>query len=662
MIERLEDLGELFGQFRKGLGLTQDELAAKVGVPVHRNDITRLETGQRVPSIDRLRMIATTLGIPDSVWSAFAREDTHQRQQFETALSMMVGRPVALRAMPVESVYAAENCIGELFSGRLTAMQARDALNSVLVFYAVAAVSGGFFQRYLGTQSFGSLEAFERGVYRFQIEAIRLFSTFAEAYRRLNGADDIEAALAPLKPRSLEEFGERSVWDHSDDSAPDRIVTLPEDKLEYLGYISAARYGELRRKREALAGYLCELADDLRRKDKLALDELGEKRKRRISSLLGELKSTLAHTPISALFAPNPAELEQEALLLRRDEKDQEEMQKAQSTALSNLSHYVSSDYMDVYVATSMRTKSDYISVNRFVQSLFAHEHITDLRLRYFNPTQSWIEDRIAKGLVEALMLKRCRVALYMAQKSDSFGKDSEASVALGQGKPVIVYVPKLRAGGATGLDSEALYKEDDSVLLRQLRDAGTATEDLDDLDHNGLFGKVLTVLVGELGNGDLLALVDEHWADFALLDEADRIRGDGEIARRDAYSKFLVAIARQGTGVALAEQVRNDLVAILVALTVNFEKRAKLFREIHPLALQVVLSTGVLNGILVTRSVDSCAALLRQTMENCLELALESDTFNYRLVEKTTGSTVRVISRNNLLSSAFDSQYERLP
>lgn len=41
-------------------------------------------------------------------------------------------------------------------------------------------------------------------------------------------------------------------------------------------------------------------------------------------------------------------------------------------------------------------------------------------------------------------MLRRAFLTIYMAQKEDTFGKDSEASVALGQGKPVIVYVPKL--------------------------------------------------------------------------------------------------------------------------------------------------------------------------------------------------------------------------
>ena len=53
-------------------------------------------------------------------------------------------------------------------------------------------------------------------------------------------------------------------------------------------------------------------------------------------------------------------------------------------------------------------------------------------------------------------MLKRAGVTVYMAQKSDTFGKDSEASAALGQGKPVIVYVPKMTVGNNV-VDTETL-------------------------------------------------------------------------------------------------------------------------------------------------------------------------------------------------------------
>ena len=64
------------------------------------------------------------------------------------------------------------------------------------------------------------------------------------------------------------------------------------------------------------------------------------------------------------------------------------------------------------------------------------------LKLRYFDPTQSLCENRIDKGLVEGLMLKRASCTIYMAQEIDTMGKDSELAATLAQRKPVIAYVP----------------------------------------------------------------------------------------------------------------------------------------------------------------------------------------------------------------------------
>lgn len=38
---------------------------------------------------------------------------------------------------------------------------------------------------------------------------------------------------------------------------------------------------------------------------------------------------------------------------------------------------------------------------------MFQQEPVKGLKLRYFDPTQAFCEDRIDKGLVEGLMLKR---------------------------------------------------------------------------------------------------------------------------------------------------------------------------------------------------------------------------------------------------------------
>lgn len=154
---------------------------------------------------------------------------------------------------------------------------------------------------------------------------------------------------------------------------------------------------------------------------------------------------------MSPLFVPDADQIRREASRLApKEAKDIQRMKETQKSGLRNLARYLSADFMDVYVATSMRTDADFASVNTFVKRLFRHEDIHPLKLRYFNPTQSWIEERVAKGLVEALMLKRAQFTIYLAQKADSFGKDSEASVALGQGKPVIVYVPRLSRSGQT--------------------------------------------------------------------------------------------------------------------------------------------------------------------------------------------------------------------
>ena len=65
--------------------------------------------------------------------------------------------------------------------------------------------------------------------------------------------------------------------------------------------------------------------------------------------------------------------------------------------------------------------------------------------------------------------------------------------------------------------------------------------------------------------------------------------------------------------------------------MAIRLEGRARLFREQHPLALQVIVSPGVLNGMLVARSIDRCARLLAALLRNDQELELVDDDHNYR-------------------------------
>ena len=133
---------------------------------------------------------------------------------------------------------------------------------------------------------------------------------------------------------------------------------------------------------------------------------------------------------------------------LRSDPNDETAVAESRALArvrekgIRNHGAYLISDHIDVYVATSMRRRHEYLEVAEFTDDVFKHAAIRDLKLRWFDPTQAYCSDRIDKGLAEALMLKRAKCTLYLAQESDTLGKDSELASTLAQGKPVIAYVP----------------------------------------------------------------------------------------------------------------------------------------------------------------------------------------------------------------------------
>jgi hypothetical protein len=54
----------------------------------------------------------------------------------------------------------------------------------------------------------------------------------------------------------------------------------------------------------------------------------------------------------------------------------------------------------------------------------------------------------------------------------------------------------------------------------------------------------------------------------------------------------------------------------------------------------------------------ESCANLLHQLILNKLELELVVDEDNYQLIEHSTRSTLRVISRHKLIANAFAAFY----
>jgi hypothetical protein len=113
----------------------------------------------------------------------------------------------------------------------------------------------------------------------------------------------------------------------------------------------------------------------------------------------------------------------------------------AREAALKNTRFYLSMvGDLDVYVATSMRSRKDFREMATSCEQIFADMRLKALQLRYFDPTLSAAAGHEDKGLIECLMVKCAKVLVYCAGEKESYGKDAEAAMALSLGKPVIFY------------------------------------------------------------------------------------------------------------------------------------------------------------------------------------------------------------------------------
>ncbi len=81
----------------------------------------------------------------------------------------------------------------------------------------------------------------------------------------------------------------------------------------------------------------------------------------------------------------------------------------ARERAIKNTEYYLSMvNDLDVYVATSMRTRQNFRDMAGACDSIFQDPRLRHLHLRYFDPTMSAARGHEDKGLIECLMVK-CR-------------------------------------------------------------------------------------------------------------------------------------------------------------------------------------------------------------------------------------------------------------
>jgi len=262
-----------------------------------------------------------------------------------------------------------------------------------------------------------------------------------------------------------------------------------------------------------------------------------------------------------------------------------------------NQDAYLASDHLDVYVATSMREKHEFSAIKRITIQIFSESAVRDLKLRWFDPTQAYCQDRIDKGLSEALMLRRASCTIYLAQESDTLGKDSELASTLAQGKPVVAYIPEVNdeffASHMEGLKEAHPKQSGSEIMLAQLQiyDPASAWKD---------------TVVQEW-------CVDPSSADVDLL----RVR--------------------------VRSSMKN-----------HFDKRATTLKDSHPLGIQANLQTGVANGVLVVRSIEQCAKLIRNIVLQSLEFELKESSQGLELREKISGCIFRVMTNDSMLTNTY--------
>lgn len=312
--------------------------------------------------------------------------------------------------------------------------------------------------------------------------------------------------------------------------------------------------------------------------------------------------------------------------------------QEVRSIGEQNTDVYLTWDYMDVYVATSMRERWDYESLHEFVKNLFQKPTVKDLNLRYFDPTQSFERNRVDKGLIEGLMLKRANCTIYAVQETDTLGKDSELAATLAQGKPVIAYIPKIQNieshinNVLSNLTIEAL-RDKFRLLSRILEKSNVQNECLEKIKRFRNNQRELVNFLNKIDeeiesflNKKIWRLLPTPWA---IDDEFKKEK------KRDI----------------------EDFYKILAIADKHFyDKRHDDLKHRHPLGIQMNLSTGVANGVLVVRKIETCAELLLNIITNQLDFDIiyDQDLKCWYLKEKLTQSIFRVVTDDLKLTNSF--------
>lgn len=487
-------------------------------------------------------------------------------------------------------------------------------LNELLLLVNKDRVERPFFRHFFPSDC--TIADVPSAVQRFQRAAMLQYGNFIYAFRELSKLREMRGLLEKLGPQTtssatlIERFKARR--------RP--IVTttqIAREETYFIGYLSAAEMiadGErvefLRKIMSAATSW--EAVEDRIRTATAPKEHpvlLGIIQNHQLKSPGGALPSEFADslTAIGATLAERRTRLEA-----------------VRTIAAENQDIYLTWDHMDVYFATSMRKRWEYEDLAVFVNEVMGSEEISKLNIRHFDPTQAYTSNRINKGLVEALMLKRAQCTVYSVQDTDTLGKDSELAATLAQGKPVIAYVPEIDVDRRV----EQLIRQSPSTILERLRFILYEDNKLTPEEYSFLRA------FHQLESYDAA----RPWRSLPDEEDAEQFREENA----EAFARTCVIVANAERRI--------------------YDKRHTTLRDTHPLAIQVNLDTGVANGVLVVRTPGKCAELLHAVLTNNLDFTIEEDTRSqmWYLRETISGCIYRVVTKDRKLTNCFWNFYLR--
>jgi hypothetical protein len=552
---------------------------------------------------------------------------------FKNEIELLSGRPVASLGPKEDAALAA--LLREALKDDKQKID-YSQFNELLLIVNKDRVTRFFFEYFFGALCL--IEDIPKGVRKFQKAAMLCFGNFIYAYHTLSKAADAQELERYVGSYCHEAS---DLWEHFRNRKAKilDVKEIPKDQTPLLGYISSGEIREERRIVERLTGKLLpesRIWEDLQ----FALDAMRESvkdEKKEVAVVDKSLRIVEKFRKASAgsTLADFQQRLEKDKSQIDVRHKTLEE---TEIDGNRNTDIYLTWDHMDIYFATSMRNSWEYEELFEFVSKLMnrpvdslseqlepfrADLHgktLKELNIRYFDPTQSYDKNRINKGLVEALMLKRAVCTVYSVQDTDTLGKDSELAATLAQGKPVIAYAPVINVNDKT----EQLFNGRPGDLKSRLQFVLYA-------DERNLASEETSYLLG------FLPRLEEFEGGMFWRSVSDYS------AEKHFQEKY-------------KEELRKFCRILALSEERIYNKREETLRNIHPLAIQVNLATGVANGVLVVRDIQKCANLLLRILTNTMEfdVSYNNEINSWVLKETLTESIYRVVTTDQKITNCF--------